>query len=558
MTQQYLLEKSNNMYQIVAIGLDNEMDLILAHKRSMKIAELCGLPLASQTRFSTAVSEIARCSITNGKKSMLQLAIRVTKPTKKDIVAIITDTVDLKDCNPEAFAYASRISGNIEYSLENGVYSTLLSQAIASPGLISDTRIKGFKDYFTFEPPLSPYDEIRKKNLELIALSEKLGESENKYRQLTNTLPLLIYTVDDRNRIELSNKWTGKYLDTALTMFDKSGLSPMIHTEDIDALLQGWEKAKTAKSGYHGQVRVKHRNSYFWHMVSLVPDKSDDGSVDSWILFFADIDAQKRIEETLKDNTELKKIRSELEKTNTELSFKNEELEQFAFVASHDLQEPLRKIMIMLSRAGENLSEEGKRELYFDKMGKAAERMSNLISDVLHYSRVNNVGHGMLPVDLNTIVTESLHDLDFVIQDKKADITVSDLPIVTGVAPQMRQLFFNLLNNALKFNSVVPVISITAENAASAQLQDGSTVTGPFYKVCIEDNGIGMDDQYSSKIFNMFQRLHHRDTYGGNGIGLALCRRIVENHKGHITFKSAPNKGTTFCIYLPNPESAIG
>jgi len=527
------------------------MDLILAHKRSMKIAELCGLPSAAQTRFSTAVSEIARCSIANGKESILQLAIRVTKVTRKDILAIITDTVDLKDCNPEAFAYASRISGNIEHGFDNGLFTTTLSQEIAAPGLISETKINGFKEYFTYEPPLSPYDEIRKKNIELIALSEKLGESENKYRQLTNTLPLLIYTIDDRNRIELSNKWTNKYLDAPIISFDKPAITSMVHREDVDFLLQGWEKAKLSKSGFQGQVRVKHRGDYYWHTVSIIPDKGEDGTIDSWILFFSDIDAQKRIEETLNDNSELKRIQEELEKTNSELSFKNQELEQFAYVASHDLQEPLRKIMIMISRAGENLSEEGRRELYFDRINLAAQRMSNLIGDVLHYSRINNFEGGVADVDLNEAINETLQDLDFAIEDKKAKISIAKLPTVPAVASQMKQLFFNLINNALKFNSGIPEISVTADTTSDAEMQDGTKVAGNFHVVCIVDNGIGMEEEYSSKIFNMFQRLHHRDIYGGNGIGLALCRRIIENHKGFITFKSVPDEGTTFCIYLP-------
>lgn len=538
------------MNEIIAINLDNEMDLIMAHKRCIKIAELCGLPSAAQTRFSTAVSEVARCAISNGEQSILQLGIQVLRPTQKNILAVISDKIDLKKCNPEPFAYASRISGNVEYQFENGFYTAEISHTISSPGLITDTKIKGFKEYFKTEPPISPYDEIRKKNIELIALSEKLGESENKYRQLTNTLPLLIYTVDDRNRIDLANNWANQYLDVPAT-FDKMSLASIIHKDDVNLLADGWEKAKVSRSGFRGQVRVKHNGGYYWHLITVTPNKNDDTGKETWIVVFVDINAQKLVEETLKDNSELKVIQGELEKKNTELSAKNKELEQFAFVASHDLQEPLRKIMIMISRATEKLNEKQKGEMYLDRIGAAADRMSNLIADVLNYARIDNFEKDIAAVDLNGVVNDTLNDLDFAIQEKNAVINVSPLPIINGVAAQLRQLFFNLINNSLKFNRMVPHIEIAAVETGSAQLIDGTTIHGNFNLITLADNGIGMDEQYSSKIFNMFHRLHHRDLYGGNGIGLALCRRIIENHGGYMSFTSEPDRGTTFYVYLP-------
>lgn len=539
------------MQEIVKINLDNEMDLILAHKRSMKIAELCGLPSSAQTRFSTAVSEIARCSIANGKQSVLVLGINVIRPTQKEILAVITDAVDIKKISPEAFAYAGRISGNIEYGSESGKFITKLSQPVSSPGLLSETKIKGFKEYFQYEPPLSPYDEIRKKNIELIALSEKLGESENRYRQLTDTLPVLICIADDRDRILLSNARLKDYLEVPLAAFDRNTILKFIAPEDAESVLAGWDKAKKSGSGFYGQARIKKDNGKVWHLVSIIPNKSENGTFNSWLIFFVDIDAQKIVEETLNDNSELKMIQQQLEKSNSQLSFKNKELQQFAFIASHDLQEPLRKIKIMLSRASGYLSDEQRQDIYLDRISASAERMSELIADVLDYSRIEDSSKLFTAVDLNEIVPEIANDLSVIIEEKSALIEVGVLPEITGIATQLRQLLYNLINNALKFNEGKPVITITATLLHAADCPPELRLVGDQHLITVSDNGIGMDIAYSDKVFNMFQRLHHRDTYAGNGIGLALCRRVVENHNGVITFTSQLNEGTTFYIYLP-------
>lgn len=537
------------MKEIVQINLDNEMDLILAHKRCMKIAEMCGMASSLQTRFATAVSEVARCAIAQGKDSLLVLNINIIKATQKEITAIITDNVDLKSCSPDAFIYASKISHHIEYQYSNNQSVTKISLPIPSPGLLSETKIKTLIDYFKFETPLSPYDEIRKKNIELIALSEKLAESENKYKQLANTIPILICVINERNNVLLVNESLENYLDKPLLSFDRKTLMNFIHTEDIDGILEGWNKAKQNRSNFLGETRIKKDSNYIWHLISIVPNKTEDGSFNSWLVYFVDINAQKMMVETLKDNTQLKLIQHELESANSKLRFKNKELEQFAYIASHDLQEPLRKIMIMLSRAGEHLSEDQKKKYYFDRITSAAGRLSNLITDVLNYSRIENKEQYFEKVDLNKIIIDVLGDLSLVIEEKHAVINVNPLPTVFGLDTQLRQLLYNLINNALKFNAKQPSVKVLHENVPK---DEHLPIGAENYEViAISDNGIGMDSKYSNRIFDMFQRLHERDQYGGNGIGLALCRRIIENHNGIINFTSKPDEGTTFWIYFP-------
>ncbi|CAM3550874.1 sensor histidine kinase [Flavobacterium chungbukense] len=541
------------MKEIVKINLDNEMDLILAHKRSMKIAEMCGMPLPAQTRFSTAVSEVSRCSIAHGKNSVLVLGINVIKLNQKEILAVLSDSVDLKKCNPEAYKYAAKISGNIDYNYTHKQFVTTLSHQVPSPGLLSDAKIKTLADYFKYEPPISAYDEIRKKNIELVTLSEKLGESENRYRKLVDTIPVLICIVNDRNSVVLSNNALESFLTAPFIIFDKKNISTFIHNDDVSLLIEGWAKAKKDRKDFWAEIRIKKDDSYIWHNVSIMPNKAEDGSINSWLIYFVNNNAQKMIVEALKDNSELKEIQHELQDTNSKLKFKNKELEQFAFIASHDLQEPLRKIMIMLSRAAEHLTEEQKTLYYFDKISSSAGRLSNLISDVLNYSRINNYEKFVSKVDLNDVVMQTLDDLSMIIEEKNAVVNVSSLPTVNGLEAQLRQLFYNLINNGLKFNTSVPSITIACREISelSDRSFDSDAPSGNFNLISITDNGIGMSDEYSDRIFNMFQRLHQRDQYGGNGIGLALCRRIIENHNGVINFTSFPDQGTTFWIYLP-------
>lgn len=539
------------MREIVKIRLDNEMDLILAHKRSMKIAEMCGLPSSAQTRFATAVSEIARCCISNGKDSMLVLGVTIVRPTQKEITAILTDAVDLKQCSPEAFRYASKISGMITYHFFNNQSTTQISQSIFQPGLLSEQKIKSLIDYFKFEPALSPYDEIRKKNIELIALSEKLSESENRYRQLSNTLPIMICIVDERNKVLLVNDWLKNYIGLPVSSFERNILSGFVAAEDMEGLLNGWEKAKKSGSVYYGELRIRHKGDYIWHIVSIVPNKLEDGTFTNWLVSFFDINAQKIVEATLKDNSELKSIKRELENSNAKLSFKNKELEQFAYVASHDLQEPLRKIMIMLSRAGEHLNEEERERYYFGKISASAQRLSDLIADLLNYSRADYNSLLWKEIDLNIVLKQALSDLSFIIEEKGAILKITDLPKIKGLETQLQQLFYNLISNALKFNMGIPVITITCSIVNNEQLSNQASLTGDYHLIAIADNGIGIDEIYSDRIFDMFQRLHARENFAGNGIGLALCKRIIENHNGIIEFVSHPGKGTTFNIYLP-------
>ncbi|HZH74425.1 MAG TPA: ATP-binding protein [Archangium sp.] len=236
---------------------------------------------------------------------------------------------------------------------------------------------------------------------------------------------------------------------------------------------------------------------------------------------------------------------TDLKRTQLRLEQSNRELENFASVASHDLQEPLRKIQTFSARlkvlSGESLSAEGRD--YLERMNNAATRMRKLIDDLLSYSRVSSKAQPFTRVKLEEIAREVLGDLEATLEQTGATVSVGELPVLDADPMQMRQLLQNLLSNALKFrrDGVAPAISLRC-------------TVEPESRQCelrVEDNGIGFDEKYRERIFNVFQRLHGRSQYEGTGIGLAICRKIVERHGGNIQARSSPGQGSTFIVQLP-------
>ncbi|MBT1704509.1 PAS domain-containing sensor histidine kinase [Chryseosolibacter indicus] len=272
---------------------------------------------------------------------------------------------------------------------------------------------------------------------------------------------------------------------------------------------------------------------------------------------------QLRTEELAASNEELQSTNEELATTNEELAEANEnlihsnqELEQYAYVASHDLQEPLRKIRTFSDLLVKQELPDRSRK-WIDKINQSAERMSLLIQSLLEFSRLLKSDKLMNTVDLNTVLLNVINDFELVIEEKHAVVNVKELPVIYGIELQMNQLFQNLLSNALKFSDkeVSPVItvacaSITYEEARKHLGRAASYSS--YYHITFADNGIGFEEKYAEHVFEIFKRLHSRDVYPGSGIGLALCKRIVTNHNGNIFVESVVGKGTTFHIILPD------
>jgi signal transduction histidine kinase len=265
---------------------------------------------------------------------------------------------------------------------------------------------------------------------------------------------------------------------------------------------------------------------------------------------------------TFHDITSLKDYQEELKQKITELERSNAELEEYAYAASHDLQEPLRKIKlhadILQSGAG-NLTTRQQDSL--GKILKASQRMTTLITDLLTYSSLKSQ-HKIDAVDLNDILKTVLDDMDVLIDQKNAKIEQQTLPIVEGISSQLGQLFYNLVHNALKFSAAdrEPVISIRSRHLLAEEQQRFNIQSpGEWVVVVIEDNGVGFNPDYADNIFGMFKRLHTRQQYEGSGIGLALVRKVIENHNGYIYTNSGINKGASFFVLLPlkRPDDSV-
>jgi PAS domain S-box-containing protein len=274
---------------------------------------------------------------------------------------------------------------------------------------------------------------------------------------------------------------------------------------------------------------------------------------------------------TAQDVTEQKSTEHELLSKTKELQAVNSELEKFAYIASHDLQEPLRKMITytsLLEKEIQGVAGE-KSLMYLDKIVGSSERMQNLISDILNLSRFSSSEITFEQVNINEIVHNVMSDLEVVIQTSGASINLSNLPVVEANASQMNQLFQNLISNGIKFRKpdVKPVITIQSE-IVTGDLLKKDQFAGAHYKflmlgnqkvwtnekfcrIIVKDNGIGFNEEYADRIFEVFQRLHNKSQYEGTGIGLAICKKIVENHHGTITANSKPGEGAIFIIVLP-------
>jgi signal transduction histidine kinase len=274
------------------------------------------------------------------------------------------------------------------------------------------------------------------------------------------------------------------------------------------------------------------------------------------------ISINKSLEMEIKDRitseTRVKELNKQLLENINQLESTNKELDRFAYMASHDLQEPLRKIRIFSERIsdtyGKDIGEEGK--MYIEKMQSACIRMQNLIDDILAFSKISVEKGSLINCNMNVLVDEVLQDMEQRIREKDARVNVEKLPELQVNPELMKSLFENLISNSLKYSrkEVAPEISISTRLDEHISASDLSVKK--YYRICVKDNGIGFEQQYADQVFTMFKRLHAGPEYKGTGIGLAICKKIVEEHNGHISAKSTVNEGTTFTISLPVPEYA--
>ena len=261
-----------------------------------------------------------------------------------------------------------------------------------------------------------------------------------------------------------------------------------------------------------------------------------------------------------RDITAMRVFEKEQERSIRELNRSNRDLEEFAYIASHDLQEPLRKISMFTERlkAKYDKTLDGEAELFIDRILISAANMRILIENLLDFSRANRRSDTLEEVNIRTILDAVISELELKIEETKAAITFSGtFPTLEAVSSEMKQLFSNILSNAIKFRktSAAVDINVRSRKINKTEIHNlGLSTDHAFYKIEVQDNGIGFEPEYSEKIFQIFQRLNGKSEYPGSGIGLAICKKIVEKHNGLIFANSQPDRGATFTVILPEKQ----
>jgi PAS domain S-box-containing protein len=450
----------------------------------------------------------------------------------------------------------------------------------AKADLLIDGKLQSFYFNFTYKPLLDSQGEVYAILNMAIDITEqvknrnKIAEAEAKLRIAIETANLGTWEINPKTKTFIASKRVNEWF--GIEESDEPSLLGVSRSTALDDKLS--IAVNEAISGVsNGEIDVEYaitnqitNQKYTLHTVGqtfydengqpyLLSGSTRDITLHRNTEMELENLVQKRTEELQVINEELETTNEELAETNDNLYRSNEELEQYAYVASHDLQEPLRKIRVfsdMLSQSS-TLSSENRK--ITDKINKAAARMSLLIKDLLEFSRLLKVNKEMEVFDLSAVIKDVITDFELTISEKNALININfDSLKIECIHLQINQLFYNLLNNALKFTdpSRIPNISFHCEKMSLSEIKKfiPRHQETDYYKISIQDNGIGFDEQFTDQIFEVFKRLHGKETYAGSGIGLALCKRIVLNHNGLIYVNSEIGKGSVFNIILPGRQ----
>lgn len=384
---------------------------------------------------------------------------------------------------------------------------------------------------------------------------QRLEESEQKFRLLADSLPQMVWTADIAGDLNYFNQTVYEFSGFTRAKLKKEGWMSIVHPDDREANISAWMNSINSGKNFLYEHRfMKHDGTYRWQLSRAKPQLNKDGVIQRWVGSSTDIHDQKEFTEEL-ERLVVERT-NELNQNMKDLANMNKELQSFAYISSHDLQEPLRKIQmfstLIMEDEFENLSDTGKE--HFKRMQKAAKRMQVLINDLLAYSRSTVAERKFELTDLNKLVNEVKSDLKEEIIHHNAIVKVSDLCKLRVIPFQFRQLLQNLISNSLKFTPKDRNSEISIDGEIDFGKELDFARLEPDSKYChikISDNGIGFEQQYADRIFELFQRLHGKEAYQGTGIGLAIVKKIVENHNGYIIAKGESGQGATFDIYLP-------
>jgi len=459
-----------------------------------------------------------------------------------DDLALCTDIYD------SAFAAQKKFS--IEYRLRrhDGKYRWITDEG--TPRFSSNGTFLGFiGSCLDIQERKMAREELERKVLERTSELNKRNSELQQQKEFVDTILEssvdVIAVLDTELRYVTLNRSACEYYKVKKeTMIGKKivDVYPLIKISGMyDDLKEALTGTTVHAPNYKSTVLDKHFENFY------IPLKNRNNEVYGVLLVSHDNTA------IVQSAQELVSTNRKLEEKNLALERSNKELESFSYVASHDLQEPLRKIRTFAELVQKNLKDEEAAKRYFAKIDSSAQRMADLIKAVLNYSRLSKKEKHFEETNLNEILRNVKSDFELSIEEKHVQIKSNKLPVIMGIPLQLNQLFSNLIGNSIKFSKENPVISIISRIIDPKQMPVHPDIIAEkrYVELIFKDNGIGFEQQYSDQIFTIFKRLHGNDSYSGTGIGLALCKKIVENHFGFIAVQSIPGKGTEFYIYLP-------
>ncbi|MBC7849919.1 MAG: PAS domain S-box protein [Chitinophagaceae bacterium] len=381
---------------------------------------------------------------------------------------------------------------------------------------------------------------------EKLRIETELKASEEYFNELASAMPQLVWVAGADGRVMYYNNRINEFEGISKNDDATYTWGPMLHDDDLPVTSKLWEEARKSGTMYEAKHRVKMKDgSYKWHLSRAFPQRDAEGQIVKWFGTATEIQSFKEQEQLLEQ--QVKARTQELQWLNKSLQQSNEDLQQFAHVASHDLKEPLRKIKIFSGRVEEDpetkLSPQSK--AFLAKVKSATARMNQMIEGVLSYSTFNSIDDRREPLNMNQLIREILDDLEIMVVQKQANVVYDNLHEINGSAVLIYQLFYNLLNNSLKFSRTDERLEIIL---TSEEIEvEGS----PHVRFVMRDNGIGFDQKDAAILFHTFSRLNSKDAYEGTGLGLALCKKIVERHNGTIEADGIRNEGAVFTVTLP-------
>lgn len=380
-----------------------------------------------------------------------------------------------------------------------------------------------------------------------------LQMSEDRFRKAADSTSVLSWMAEPNGNRNFFNKawreFTGYIYPGNETDWKNS-----IHPQDASQYLLIYSRAFDKREEYKMEYRLKRNDgTYRWIQEHGIPWYTSDGTFEGYLGSCVDIEEKKMMTDALEK--EVEKRTRQLKQANHKLQRYNEQLEQFTYAASHDMKEPLRKIFFFNNYLHESLKDlQPKEKDFLDRSITATKRMQVLIDDLLVYSTTASTIPNLEWVSLDKVVRDVVDAHEVTIEEKSAFVEFDALPEILGVPFQINQLFDNLIGNSLKYSHLqrAPHIVIRYESIPGSALDiDDADVHTPYHKITLTDNGIGFKTEHATQIFNLFHRLHGRSEFPGSGIGLAICKKIVQNHQGFIWATGQVNEGATFEIYLP-------